>query len=54
MAQKLPEGIPRLEAHLILLSGPIQTLQGALQKAEDAANAPQKDGRAPYCDSHRL
>jgi len=42
----LPEGIPRLEAHLLLLNAPIQTLQAALQKVEDAADAAQEKGRA--------
>ncbi|MGX7871523.1 AI-2E family transporter [Mesorhizobium sp. ORM6] len=39
-AQKLPEGVPRLEAHLMALSGPVHKLQGALQVAEEVANAP--------------
>ncbi|WP_245273632.1 AI-2E family transporter [Mesorhizobium sp. WSM3224] len=39
-AQKLPEGVPRLEAHLMVLSGPMHKLQGALQVAEEVANAP--------------
>lgn len=39
-AQKLPQGVPRLEAHLAVLSGPVHKLQGALQVAEEIANAP--------------
>lgn len=39
-AERLPEGIPRLEAHLRLVSGPIQALQKAIQQAEQAADAP--------------
>jgi predicted PurR-regulated permease PerM len=33
-AQKIPEGLPRLEERLTLLSKPIQTLQKFLQRAE--------------------
>ncbi|UPT91995.1 AI-2E family transporter [Bradyrhizobium barranii subsp. apii] len=39
-AERLPEGIPRLEAHLRLVSGPIQALQKVIQQAEQAADAP--------------
>ncbi|WP_420738206.1 AI-2E family transporter [Bradyrhizobium japonicum] len=39
-AERLPEGIPRLEAHLRVVSGPIQALQKVIQQAEQAADAP--------------
>lgn len=39
-AKRLPEGIPRLEAHLVVLQGPIQALQKVIQQAEEVANAP--------------
>jgi predicted PurR-regulated permease PerM len=39
-AQRLPEGIPRLEAHLVVLQGPIRALQMVIQRAEEVANAP--------------
>jgi predicted PurR-regulated permease PerM len=39
-AERLPEGIPRLEAHLEVIKGPIQTLQKIIQQAEQAADAP--------------
>ena len=39
-AQRLPEGIPRLEAHLQVISAPIQTLQKVIEQAEQAADAP--------------
>lgn len=37
-SQKLPEGIPRLEAHLVILSGPIQALGRVIQQAERAVD----------------
>jgi predicted PurR-regulated permease PerM len=41
---KLPEGIPRLEAHLVVLKRPIQALQDVIQQTEQAANSSgQKD-----------
>jgi predicted PurR-regulated permease PerM len=43
-AQKLPQGIPRLEAHLVLLQGPIQALQNVIQRAELVAEAPAQKG----------
>src|ERR1700737_2723696 len=43
-AQRLPEGIPRLEAHLIVLKGPIQALQKAIEQAEQVADAPPSQG----------
>jgi predicted PurR-regulated permease PerM len=39
-AKRLPEGVPRLEAHLVVLQGPIRALQMALQQAEEVADAP--------------
>src|ERR1700688_611682 len=39
-AERLPEGIPRLEAHLQGINGPIQALQKVIQQAEQAADAP--------------
>jgi len=39
-AERLPEGIPRLEAHLQVIKGPLQALQKAAQQAEQAADAP--------------
>jgi predicted PurR-regulated permease PerM len=39
-AKRLPEGIPRLEAHLVVLNAPIQALQRVIQQAEDATSAP--------------
>ena len=43
-AQRLPEGIPRLEAHLIVLKGPIQALQKVIEQAEQVADAPPSQG----------
>jgi predicted PurR-regulated permease PerM len=37
-AKRLPEGIPRLEAHLVVLQAPIQTLQKAIQPAQEATD----------------
>jgi predicted PurR-regulated permease PerM len=39
-ANRLPEGIPRLEAHLVVLEGPIQVVQKVIQQAEHVADAP--------------
>jgi predicted PurR-regulated permease PerM len=39
-AERLPEGIPRLEAHLVVLKGPIQALQKFIQQAEAIADNP--------------
>jgi len=39
-AERLPEGIPRLEAHLEVIKGPIHALQKIIQQAEQAADAP--------------
>jgi predicted PurR-regulated permease PerM len=41
-AEKLPEGIPRLEAHLVVLKRPIDALQKVIQQAEHVAEAPGK------------
>jgi predicted PurR-regulated permease PerM len=41
-AEKLPEGIPRLEAHLVVLKRPIDALQKVVQQAEHVADAPGK------------
>jgi predicted PurR-regulated permease PerM len=39
-AEKLPQGIPRLEAHLVVLKGPIHVLQKFIEQAEEVANNP--------------
>src|ERR1700722_8445442 len=39
-AERPPEGIPRLEAHLQVMKGPLQALQKVIQQAEQAADAP--------------
>jgi predicted PurR-regulated permease PerM len=39
-AKRLPEGVPRLEAHLVVLREPISALQKVLQQAEEVADAP--------------
>jgi predicted PurR-regulated permease PerM len=36
-AERLPDAMPRLEAHLAVLKGPIQAVQKVLQQAEQAA-----------------
>lgn len=43
-AERLPEGVPRLEAHLVVLAGPIQSLQKVIQQAEQAADSPGQMG----------
>jgi len=43
-AERLPEGIPRLEAHLVVLKGPIQALQKFIQQAEAIADNPGAKG----------
>lgn len=43
-AKRLPEGIPRLEAHLRVLQVPIQTLQKVIQQAQDATDASGQKG----------
>ncbi len=42
--KRLPEGIPRLEAHLVVLQGPIQALQKVIQQAEEVADNPGQQG----------
>jgi predicted PurR-regulated permease PerM len=43
-AKRLPEGIPRLEAHLMVLQGPIQALRKVIQQAEEVTDAPGQKG----------
>ena len=43
-AERLPEGIPRLEAHLQVIKGPIEALQKVIQQAEQVADAPPSQG----------
>jgi predicted PurR-regulated permease PerM len=43
-AGRLPEGIPRLEAHLQVIKGPIEALQKVIQRAEQVADAPPSQG----------
>jgi predicted PurR-regulated permease PerM len=43
-AERLPEGIPRLEAHLVVLKAPIQALQKVIQQAEQVADTPGTKG----------
>jgi predicted PurR-regulated permease PerM len=43
-ATKLPEGIPRLEAHLVVLKNPILALQKVIQQAEHVADNPAQKG----------
>ncbi|MBF0544277.1 MAG: AI-2E family transporter [Candidatus Riflebacteria bacterium] len=43
-AKMLPQGIPRLEAHLVVLKDPIHALQMAIQQAEQVADAPGPKG----------
>jgi predicted PurR-regulated permease PerM len=43
-SEKLPEGLPRLEAHLVVLKRPIEALQKVIQQAEHVADAPEKQG----------
>jgi predicted PurR-regulated permease PerM len=43
-AERLPEGIPRLEAHLEVIKGPIEALQKVIQRAEQVADAPPSQG----------
>jgi predicted PurR-regulated permease PerM len=39
-AERLPQGIPRLEAHLVVLKRPIEALQQVIQQAEQATDTP--------------
>jgi predicted PurR-regulated permease PerM len=41
-AEKLPEGIPRLETHMVVLKRPIEVLQKVIQGAEHVADSPGK------------
>jgi predicted PurR-regulated permease PerM len=43
-AERLPEGIPRLETHLQVMKGPIEALQKVIQQAEQVADAPPSQG----------
>jgi predicted PurR-regulated permease PerM len=43
-AERLPEGIPRLEAHLAVLKAPIEALQKVIQQAEQVADTPGTKG----------
>jgi predicted PurR-regulated permease PerM len=43
-AERLPEGIPRLESHLVILEGPIEAIQKVVQQAEQVADTPGKTG----------
>jgi predicted PurR-regulated permease PerM len=45
-AEKLPEGIPRLEAHLAILQGPLQALQKVIERAEQVTDAQGSKGIA--------
>jgi predicted PurR-regulated permease PerM len=45
-AERLPDGIPRLEAHLVVLKGPIDAFQKLIQQAEEVADAPGPKGLA--------
>jgi hypothetical protein len=48
-AGKLPEGIPRLETHMVVLKRPIEVLQRVMQQAEHVADAPgNKDSRSRF------
>ena len=38
----MPEGIPRLETHMVVLKRPIEALQQVIQRAEHVADAPEK------------
>jgi predicted PurR-regulated permease PerM len=39
-AEKLPQGIPRLETHMVVLKRPIEALQQVIQRAEHVTDAP--------------
>ncbi|WLA82162.1 AI-2E family transporter [Bradyrhizobium elkanii] len=43
-AERLPEGIPRLQAHLQVIRVPIEALQKVIQQAEQVADAPPGQG----------
>jgi predicted PurR-regulated permease PerM len=43
-AERLPQGIPRLQAHLVILKRPIEALQALIQQAEQATDTPGQNG----------
>ena len=43
-AERLPQGIPRLQAHLAVLKPPIEALQALIQQAEQATDTPGQQG----------
>ena len=43
-ARRLPDGIPRLETHLMALKRPIQAVQSVIRQAEQVANDPGQNG----------
>jgi predicted PurR-regulated permease PerM len=43
-AAKLPEGIPRLESHLVVIKNPILALQKLIQQTEEVADNPAQKG----------
>ena len=43
-SQRLPEGIPRLEAHLVIIKDPIQALERVIQETEQAVEASGQKG----------
>jgi predicted PurR-regulated permease PerM len=43
-AAKLPEGIPRLESHLLVIKNPILALQKLIQQTEEVADNPAQKG----------
>jgi predicted PurR-regulated permease PerM len=45
-AEKLPEGLPRLEAHMVILKRPIEVLQSTIQQAEHLGDAAGKKDSA--------
>src|SRR6202140_2413053 len=43
-ATKLPDGIPRLESHLVVIENPIMALQKLIQQTEEVADNPAQKG----------
>lgn len=43
-AQRLPEGVPRLESHLRIVAGPLRALQAVIGQAEEAADSSGQKG----------
>ena len=43
-ATKLPDGIPRLESHLVVIKNPIMALQKLIQQTEEVADNPAQKG----------